>query len=148
MNLRRRDVLARGGSLVLLLAASDLAFGASILAVRIWPAADYTRVTIESDQPLEAKHFLAEDPYRLVVDIDNLELSPALRDLVGKVRPDDPYIAGVRVGQNQPRIVRLVVDLKQAVAPQQFELAPVAAYQHRLVFDLYPAQAQDPLLAL
>src|SRR6201985_1944105 len=85
---------------------------------------------------------------RLVVDIENLELSPALRDLVGKVRSDDPYIAGVRVGQNTPRVVRLVLDLKQAVAPQQFMLAPVAAYQHRLVFDLYPAQAQDPLLAL
>jgi N-acetylmuramoyl-L-alanine amidase len=146
--MRRRQLLVRGGSLVLMLGASDIVFGASIIAVRIWPASDYTRVTIESDQALDAKHFLAEDPYRLVIDIDNLELSPALRELVGKVRPDDPYIAGVRVGQNQPRVVRLVVDLKQAVAPQQFALAPVAAYQHRLVFDLYPAQEQDPLLAL
>ena len=146
--MKRRDVLLRGGSLVLLLGASDLAFGASIVAVRIWPAADYTRVTIESDQPLQARNFLADNPNRLVVDIDNLELSPALRDMVGKVRSDDPYIAGVRVGQNQPRVVRLVLDLKQAVAPQQFMLAPVAAYQHRLVFDLYPVKSQDPLLAL
>jgi N-acetylmuramoyl-L-alanine amidase len=146
--MRRRELLVRGGSLVLMLGASDIVFGAGIVAVRIWPASDYTRMTIESDQALEAKHFLAEDPYRLVIDIENLELSPALRDLVGKVRPDDPYIAGVRVGQNQPRVVRLVVDLKQAVAPQQFALTPVAAYQHRLVFDLYPAQEQDPLLAL
>ena len=146
--MKRRDVLLRSGSVVLLLGASDLAFGASIVAVRIWPAADYTRVTIESDQPLQARNFLADNPNRLVVDIDNLELSPALRDLVGKVRSDDPFIAGVRVGQNQPRVVRLVLDLKQAVAPQQFMLAPVAAYQHRLVFDLYPVKSQDPLLAL
>jgi len=146
--MKRRDVLLRGGSLVLCLGAADLAFGASIVAVRIWPAADYTRVTIESDQPLQARNFLADNPNRLVVDIDNLELSPALRDMVGKVRSDDPFIAGVRVGQNQPRVVRLVLDLKQAVAPQQFMLAPVAAYQHRLVFDLYPVKSQDPLLAL
>ena len=145
--MKRRDLL-RGGSLVLCLGASDLVFGATIVAVRIWPAADYTRVTIESDQPLAARNFVADNPYRLVVDIDNLELSPALRDMVGKVRSDDPYIAGVRVGQNQPRVVRLVLDLKQAVAPQQFMLAPVAAYQHRLVFDLYPVKEQDPLLAL
>ena len=145
--MKRRDLL-RGGSLVLCLGATDLVFGASIVAVRIWPAADYTRVTIESDQPLQARNFLADNPNRLVVDIDNLELSPELRDLVGKVRSDDPFIAGVRVGQNQPRVVRLVLDLKQAVAPQQFMLAPVAAYQHRLVFDLYPVKAQDPLLAL
>jgi N-acetylmuramoyl-L-alanine amidase len=145
--MKRRDLL-RGGSLVLCLGATDLVFGATIVAVRVWPAADYTRVTIESDQPLAAHNFLAENPNRLVVDIDNLELSPALRDLVGKVRADDPFIAGVRVGQNQPRVVRLVLDLKQAVAPQQFTLSPVAAYQHRLVFDLYPVRARDPLLAL
>ena len=54
------------------------------------------------------------------------------------MRADDPYIAGVRVGQFQPRVVRLVLDLKQPVAPQVFTLTPVAAYQHRLVFDLYP----------
>ena len=145
--MKRRDLL-RGGSLVLCLSATGLVFGATIVAVRIWPASDYTRVTIESDQPLSAHNFLAENPNRLVVDIDNLELSPALRDLVGKVRADDPFIAGVRVGQNQPRVVRLVLDLKQAVAPQQFTLSPVAAYQHRLVFDLYPVRARDPLLAL
>jgi N-acetylmuramoyl-L-alanine amidase len=83
-----------------------------------------------------------------VIDVDGLELSPALRELVGKVRSDDPYIERLRVGQNQPRVVRLVIDLKQAVAPQLFTLTPVAAYQHRLVFDLYPTQERDPLLAL
>ncbi|MES2228849.1 MAG: N-acetylmuramoyl-L-alanine amidase [Pseudomonadota bacterium] len=136
------------GGAVLLLGSTDLVFGASIVAVRVWPAADYTRVTIESDQPLAQKHFLAENPNRLVIDIDGLELSPALRELVGKVRADDPFIAGVRAGQNQPRVVRVVIDLKQPTAPQLFTLAPVAAYQHRLVFDLYPTQERDPLLAL
>jgi len=144
----RRQAAARLGGVVLLLGSSELAFGATIVAVRVWPAAEYSRVTIESDVALSARHFLTDNPHRLVVDIDQLELSPALRELVGKVRPDDPYIAGVRVGQNQPRVVRLVVDLKQPVAPQQFTLTPVAAYRHRLVFDLYPTQAADPLLAL
>ena len=51
---------------------------------------------------------MAENPGRLVIDIDGLELSPALRDLVGKVRSDDPFIAGVRAGQNMPRVVRLM----------------------------------------
>ncbi len=136
------------GTLVLGLGAADIAFGATIVAVRMWPAQEYTRVTIESDQALSAHQFVTDNPPRLVVDIDNLELSPALRELVGKVRSDDPFIARLRVGQNQPRVVRLVIDLKQTVSPQQFTLAPVAAYQHRLVFDLYPTEARDPLLAL
>ncbi len=144
----RRAALRAMGSLVLLLGRAELGFGASIVAVRVWPAQDYTRVTIESDAALSARHFIAENPSRLVIDVDGLELSPALREIVGKIRSDDPFIAGVRVGQNQPRIVRLVIDLKQPVAPQLFSLQPVAAYRHRLVFDLYPTQERDPLLAL
>ncbi len=144
----RREALRRMGGAVLAFGAADLAFGTVIVAVRVWPADDYTRVTIESDQPLSARHLLAQNPPRLVIDIDGLELGPALRELVGKVLPDDPYIAGVRVGQYAPRVVRLVLDLKQPVRPQQFALEPVAAYRHRLVFDLYPTQEHDPLLAL
>jgi len=82
------------------------------------------------------------------VDIEGIELNPALKALVAKVRSDDPTIAGIRVGQSAPGVVRLVLDLKQPITPQVFTLAPVAAYQHRLVFDLYPTQTTDPLEAL
>ncbi len=144
----RRQALRRMGALALSLGAAELALGATIVAVRVWPADDYTRVTIESDTALSARHFLAENPSRLVIDVTGLELSPALRELVGKVKSDDPYIAGLRVGQNQPRVVRLVLDLKQGIVPEVFTLEPVAAYQHRLVFDLRPAAEPDPLLQL
>ncbi|RTL20627.1 MAG: N-acetylmuramoyl-L-alanine amidase [Burkholderiales bacterium] len=146
--MKRRSSL---GLLALLLKAPDTLAASSqatIVAVRVWPAPDYTRVTLESDQPLAAKHFLVESPHRLVIDIDGLELSPALRELIGKVKADDPFITGVRVGQNTPTVVRIVLDLRQPVAPQIFTLAPVAAYKHRLVFDLYPTVQADPLLAL
>lgn len=144
----RRQALRCMGALALSLGAAELAHGAAIVAVRVWPADDYTRVTIESDTSLSARHFLAENPARLVIDVTGLELSPALRELVGKVQSDDPYIAGLRVGQNQPRVVRLVLDLKQGIVPEVFTLEPVAAYQHRLVFDLRPAAEPDPLLQL
>lgn len=145
---RRRHLIRQGGLLLLSLGGADIAYGAAIVAVRVWPAVEYTRLTIESDQRLEARHHLLEGPDRLVVDIEGLELSPLLRDLVATVRPDDPYIGGVRIGQYQPRLVRMVIDLKQPIVPQQLSLDPVAAYQHRLVFDLRPLAAPDPLLAL
>lgn len=149
---RRRALLAHGarlGSLALMLGAGTLVRGAGIVAVRVWPAADYTRLTIESDEPLTARHFMpAGAAPRLVVDFEGLELDGALRELVGQVRPDDPYIAGVRVGQFQPRVLRLVIDLKQPVVPEQFALAPVPPYRHRLVFDLRPTVTPDPLMAL
>ena len=143
-----RRTLLQTGSLVLLLGAQQIARGATILAVRVWPAPEYSRVTIESDGALVAKQFFVASPPRLAVDIEGLDLSPALRELVAKVKPDDPNIAGIRVGQNAPGVVRLVVDLKQPALPQVFTLPPVAAYRHRLVFDLYPADPVDPLEAL
>ena len=145
--LSRRFFLQQG-SLVLLLGTAELARGAGIVAVRVWPAQDYTRVTIESDEALKAKSQFVPDPPRLAVDIEGLDLAPALRELVAKLRADDPFIAGIRVGQNAPGVVRLVMDLKQPALPQVFALPPAAAYGHRLVFDLYPAQAVDPLETL
>ena len=143
----RRSALQMG-SLVLLLGVQHLARGATILAVRIWPAPDYSRVTIESDTGLKTKTTFVTEPPRLAVDIEGVDLIPALRELVAKVKADDPNISGIRVGQNAPGVVRLVIDLKQHILPQVFTLPPVAAYQHRLVFDLYPTQAPDPLAAL
>ncbi|MGM9514394.1 N-acetylmuramoyl-L-alanine amidase [Roseateles sp. DB2] len=152
LSAERRSALRRMGGMALMLQApTQLLAGpglATIVAVRIWPAQDYTRITIESDKPLVARHSLVSGPDRLVIDVDDLDLSPGLRELLGKVRSDDPFIEGLRVGQNQPRVVRIVLDLKQAVAPQVFTLQPVAAYKHRLVLDLYPVQERDPLLVL
>jgi N-acetylmuramoyl-L-alanine amidase len=145
--MKRRQLL-KSGTLVLLLGTQQLARGASILAVRIWPAPDYSRVTIESDTHLAAKQFFIARPPRLAVDIEGIDLNPALKELVAKVAGNDPNIAGIRVAQNTPGVVRLVIDLKQAIAPQVFNLPPIAAYQHRLVFDLYPTQVADPLEAL
>jgi N-acetylmuramoyl-L-alanine amidase len=132
----------------LLLGTQHLARGATILAVRVWPAPDYSRVTIESDTLLTFSQTFVPNPPRLAVDVRGIDLNPALKELVAKVGATDPTINGIRVGQFGPGVVRLVVDLKQQVAPQVFTLPPVAAYQHRLVFDLYPTQVADPLEAL
>ena len=146
--INRRQAILSVPYTALLLGASDLARAAGILAVRVWPALDYTRVTIESDVPLTTKQVFVTDPPRLALDIAGIDLNPELKDLIAKVKSDDPFIQGVRIGQNAPNMVRLVFDLKQAVKPQVFLLTPVAAYQHRLVVDLYPAVAVDPLDAL
>jgi N-acetylmuramoyl-L-alanine amidase len=144
---KRRDLLARG-TLVLLLGSGQIARGATIVAVRVWPAPEYSRVTIESDGKLASKEIVMTDPPRLAVDIEGIDLNAQLRELVAKVRADDPFIAGIRVAQSAPGSVRMTIDLKQVAVPQVFSLSPVAAYQHRLVFDLYPVKQVDPLEAL
>ncbi|MDQ9168847.1 N-acetylmuramoyl-L-alanine amidase [Oxalobacteraceae bacterium R-40] len=144
----RRTVLKAGSTLLLSVIAPASARAAQILAVRVWPAEDYTRVTLENDSDLKTSHFIVKDPERLVVDIEGIDLNPELKSLVAKIQSNDPYIRQVRVGQNRPQVVRLVFDLKEEITPQVFTLKPVGEYRHRLVFDLYPSEPIDPIAAL
>jgi N-acetylmuramoyl-L-alanine amidase len=156
--MQRRTLISAAGTLLFPVIAwaqtggkhSSVKIGAaSVLAVRVWPARDYTRVTIEYDGQLQFKSFpLSDANPRMVVDIEGIDLDSTLKELVGKIQPNDPYIAQVRVAQNAPKVVRIVMDLKQPVAPQVFSLAPVGDYRNRLVFDLYASTPVDPLLAL
>ncbi|MGV3628303.1 MAG: N-acetylmuramoyl-L-alanine amidase [Betaproteobacteria bacterium] len=124
-------------------------FAADILvtSTRVWPAPDYTRVTIESQQPVKHALLSLDNPDRLVLDLDNVALSAVLNELAGKISADDPYIKGVRVARFKPGTVRLVFDLKTRVKPEAFALKPIGEYGHRLVLDVYPLEPPDPLLA-
>jgi len=155
--LTRRTFLSSGAGLLLLsIVPTGEAHGTpQFVAVRIWPASSYTRATLESTRPLQHKYFLLDNPRRLVVDIQGASLDSVVQSLPQKLSRSDPYVAGIRVGQFNPDTIRVVMDLKTAVNPQVFSLAPVANFKHRLVIDLYPTQAvalaqeaNDPLMAL
>ena len=119
-----------------------------ITAARVWPAAEYTRITLESKQPISFNHFLVNNPDRIVVDLENAELSNTLSQLSSKIGADDPYIKSVRVGRFKPGVVRLVFDLKAEAKPSVFSTKPFGEYGYRLVLDIYPAHPVDPLLTL
>jgi N-acetylmuramoyl-L-alanine amidase len=148
---RRRDVLKfAAASLTLLVSrvGAGATAGSSILAVRVWPARDYTRVTLEHDQAIKYSHLLVKDPERLVLDLEGVEFNSVLQTLPSKILDSDPYIKLIRAGRNKPGVVRLVIELKGEVKPQVFSLKPVGEYGHRLVLDLYPEEPIDPLMAL
>jgi N-acetylmuramoyl-L-alanine amidase len=126
-----------------------VAFAAqTIIATRVWPANEYTRVTFESTAPLKHQTFFVKDPDRFVIEIEGVEAGEELKALATRVREDDPYIKLVRVARNRPNVVRVVFDLKAEVKPSVFPLAPAGEYKHRLVLDIYPLKPIDPLLAL
>ena len=151
LSVGRRQLLRYAGA-TLILSVSPLAGATvkrpSVLSVRVWPAADYTRVTLEHDAPLKFTHFTVENPDRLVVDIEGVEFNSVLDSLARKVTNDDPYIKLLRAGRYKPGVVRLVMELKSKVTPQVFEVKPVGEYGHRLVLDVYPLTPVDPLMSL
>ena len=129
-----------------LMLPSNAADNIQISAARVWPAADYTRITLETSKPVTHHLVMLKDPERLVLDLDEVELGPTLKSLSEKINANDPYIRQVRVGNFKPGVVRIVVDLKAEIKPQVFSLPPAGDYKDRLVLDIYPAQ--DPLMAM
>ncbi len=145
---RRRLLKFAGASLAMLVSPVAYPASTSLVAVRVWPSPEYTRITLEGAAQLRFSHMLVQDPHRLVVDLEGVELNSVLESLPSKVLDSDPYIRVIRAGQNRPGVVRVVVELKSAVNPQVFTLAPVGDYGHRLVLDLHPTEEHDPLMAL
>lgn len=148
----RRELIKFAGASLLLLVTPVARAAAnrnpSILAVRVWPAADYTRVAIEHDAPLKYTHFTVKNPERLVIDLEGIEFNSVLEGLANKIAPNDPNIKLLRAGRYKPGVVRLVMELKNEVRPQVFILPPVGEYGHRLVLDVYPLVPPDPLMSL
>ena len=148
---RRGLIKLAGASLVLLVSPvvrAAIHRNPTILAVRVWPAPDYTRVTIELNSRLKFSQFTIKNPDRLVVDLEGIEFNGVLDSLSTKVSADDPNIKLLRAGRFKPGVVRLVMELKNEVKPQVFELPPIGEYGHRLVLDVYPLEPPDPLLQL
>lgn len=120
----------------------------AISSARVWPAQDYTRLTLESKQAIRHNMFSIKAPERLVIDLEEVEIDDTLNNLVKLIGGEDPYIKSVRIGRFKPGVTRLVFDLKDEVKPQLFVLKPVGEYGFRLILDIYPARPADPMMAL
>ncbi|MBW7862771.1 MAG: N-acetylmuramoyl-L-alanine amidase, partial [Rhodocyclaceae bacterium] len=147
--LSRREFLRfTGAAVTLLVSPVGQAAASSLIAVRVWPGTEYTRITLEGSAEFAFSHLVVKDPERLVLDLEGIELDSVLQSLSSRVLESDPVIKLIRAGRNRPGVTRVVVELKGEISPQIFTLKPIASYGHRLVVDLYPSEPIDPLLAL
>src|SRR5450755_1946456 len=121
---------------------------ATIASARLWPAQEYTRLILESSSAVSHQMLPMKNPERLVLDLEDVELTSEISQLGQRLQPNDPYIQAIRVARFKPGVVRVVLELKAEVNPQLFALQPIADYGHRLVLDLYPLTPSDPLMAL
>ncbi|MDC0127332.1 N-acetylmuramoyl-L-alanine amidase [Methylophilaceae bacterium] len=114
-----------------------------VKATRVWPAPDYTRVTIESSSAISNDQMMLKDPERIVIDLKRVKLNEALRKLSSQVDVLDPNIKKIRVGQFNPKVTRVVIDLKASASVKIFSLKPIKKYKHRLVIDVYPKEIDE-----
>ena len=120
----------------------------SIKATRVWPAPDYTRITIESNSKINNDQMMLQNPERIVIDLKEIQLNSVLKQLTSQVKSNDPNIKKIRIGQFNKRVTRVVIDLKNSARVKIFSLSPIAPYQHRLVIDVYPNEKDSIAILL
>lgn len=113
-----------------------------ILALRIWPSSIYTRLTIETDYAIKAKSFTLNNPLRLVLDLQSVNLNAVVDNLNAKILKNDKIIQNIKIGQFNSQVVRIIIFLKQEIQTQIQNIAPVnlgsVNYKYRYVVDMYP----------
>ena len=118
----------------------------SIESARVWPAREYTRVTLESLKPISNDQMILKNPDRLVIDLHDIELNDDLKNLSTKILSSDPNIKQIRVAKFNSQVSRVVIELRAESKINIFSLKPAGSYKHRLVIDVYPRV--DELMAL
>ena len=138
--MRFRAVVAVVGLLLTALAVDAVA-ETKVNSVRLWRAPDNTRLVFDLTGPVQHSVFTLTAPDRLVIDINGASLGAPLN-----VATANTPITAMRSAQRTPTDLRVVIDLKKAVTPKSFTLAPNAQYGNRLVVDLFdnPADAAPP----
>lgn len=106
-----------------------------VLELKHWSNPDYTRVVIGLERDVAWKSYELDrgirqtgKPGRIVIDLENTRLGPALRDIsIG-----DGLLKGVRVALFKPGVVRVVLDIDTI---RDYKIFPLAA-PSRLVIDV------------
>nr|WP_314491898.1 N-acetylmuramoyl-L-alanine amidase [uncultured Pseudomonas sp.] len=133
--MRIRALAAVVGLLLSTVALQALAV-TQVKSMRLWRAPDNTRLVFDLSGPVQHSVFTLSAPNRLVIDINGATLGGSLN-----AATSNTPITSVRSAQRTPTDLRVVIDLKKAVTPKSFTLAPNAQYGNRLVVDLYDQEA-------
>jgi len=118
------------------------------MAIRIWPAVDHTRLTIETSGRPAWTSTTLKGPDRLVIDLEANSAWERLSEQIPRNHPDNPWIRKLLVTQPEVGKLRLAIEFQAETRADIFRLLPTEPYQHRLVIDLIPRNAPDPLAQL
>lgn len=83
----------------------------SVTSLAVKPSSDRTQVVVRTDGSVTWKHFALHNPERVVLDIAGAKQGLALE--FSDIKRGG--VAGMRIGQYSPQVVRVVVDLAQSV---------------------------------
>lgn len=93
---------------------------AKVSEVRYWSNEEYTRVVIQLDREVKFERHVLVNPDRVYFDLNHSRLDSNLEGKSYKV--NDVFLKSIRLAQNRPDVVRVVLDFEKIREQTVFEL--------------------------
>ena len=117
----------------------------SVTGMRVGQHPDKTRIVFDLTQAVEFQIILLPDPYRLVIDLPEIDWKLSEEMPAGK---SGQQVQSLRYGLFQPGVSRVVMDMARPFAVQEaFLLPPGETPHHRLVIDVAPSSPEQFMAA-
>lgn len=111
--------------------AADVARG--VTAARLLTNAQGTRLSFDLPTRNTYKVFTVAAANQVVIELDGVPISPALKILPNKLQAEDPSIAAVHVKQLDPLAVRIELAIKTTLPEPQSSTQTLSGHTQRLV---------------
>lgn len=86
---------------------------AQVTAAQVQNERGRTRIFIDTNHKIAYRYFTLANPHRLVIDLDGIHPNLPLTRLAQQIDKQHPLIKNIRIGQQNAKTLRLVIDLKQ-----------------------------------
>lgn len=86
---------------------------AQVTAAQVQNERGRTRIFIDTNHKIAYRYFTLANPHRLVIDLDGIHQNLPLTRLAQQIDKQHPLIKNIRIGQQNAKTLRLVIDLKQ-----------------------------------
>jgi N-acetylmuramoyl-L-alanine amidase len=124
----------------LLFAFSIASQAAEVILANLQQQGSQVHLELLLDQQVKYRVFTLDNPFRVVIDMDTVAISPTLKALPPQLDPQHPYLSKIRIAPFTENTTRLVFDIKSDIKPLVTDMN-AGNSQQRLAISIAPATA-------
>ncbi len=127
----------------LLLISSTVTHATEVILANLQQQGSQAHLDLLLDQPIKYRIFTLDNPFRVVIDMDDVTISPTLQALPPQLEAQHPYLARIRIAPFTETTTRLVFDIKSDAKPLVTDMN-AGSSQQRLAISIAPANSTEP----
>jgi N-acetylmuramoyl-L-alanine amidase len=124
-----------------------VAHAAEVILANLQQHGSQVQVELLLDQQVKYRVFTLDNPFRVVIDMDAVAISPTLKALPFQLDAQHPYLSKIRIAPFTEHTTRLVFDIKSDIKPLVTDMN-AGSSQQRLAISIAPATGSaEPAVA-